>query len=255
MPIRLLIFAAVATLLLCLERVFPRRAGDMQRARRWPVNASLVAIDSLLLAALPLAAVGSAVWAEQRGTGLFHHLAWPAALEAVLAWLVLDLAIYWQHRGLHMIRWLWPLHRVHHTDIEFDTTTAVRFHPVEIVLSMLWKVLWIVLLGAPLVAVIALEVALSSFALWSHANLKLSPALDHRLRWLLITPDMHRIHHSVYRVETDSNFGSTLSVWDRLFGSYIAQPRDGHDAMRIGLPEFRAAPEQKLGALLLQPLR
>lgn len=253
--LRLAIFLGLLLALIVLERAFPRRRSPMQRSLRWPSNLGLVVVDSALLSLLPLAAIGTALIAQTRGWGLFNLLHLPLLLAGALAWLVLDCAIYWQHRALHEVRGLWPLHRVHHSDIEFDTTTALRFHPLEILLSMLWKMLVVLLLGAPPTVVLAFEIALNGFALWSHANLSYPPWLDRALRPLILTPDMHRIHHSVHRAETDSNYASVLTLWDRLFRSYRPQPLDGHGRMRIGIGEFRSEPEQGLGALLLQPLK
>lgn len=253
--VRLLAFFGLLALFLMLERLFPRRTGDMHRALRWPSNFGLVLLDSALLALLPLAAIGSALWAAQQGFGFLNKTALPVYAEIALAWLLLDLAIYWQHRWLHEYPWLWRLHRVHHSDIEFDTTTGVRFHPAEILLSMVYKCAVVVALGAPVLAVLLVEITLNGFALFSHANLHLPARFERILRWGLVTPEMHRVHHSIYRQETDSNYGSALSLWDRLFKSYNDQPRDGHSEMRIGLPELREVPDQRLMRLLLQPLQ
>jgi sterol desaturase/sphingolipid hydroxylase (fatty acid hydroxylase superfamily) len=253
--LRLAAFTAVLLGLLALETWRPRRQGDRGRALRWPANFALAALDTAILASLPLAAIGAALRAEAGGYGLLHWLQVPDLLAIPLAWLALDVALYAQHRALHEWRWLWPLHRVHHSDIEFDATTGVRFHPFEIVLSMLYKVVLVSLLGAPVTAVLAFELALSLFALWSHANLALPPTLDAALRRVIITPETHRVHHSTVRAEHDSNYGSTLMLWDRLFRSYTPQPRAGHAAMPIGLPQWRTPREQGLGALLAQPLR
>lgn len=251
--LRMTVFFGGLALLLVLERLFPLRKTPMRRALRWPSNLGLVAIDTALLLLLPAASVGAAVYAQAHGLGLFNVLDMPPLLEGLLSWLVLDLAIYWQHRAMHEVPLLWRLHRVHHSDIEFDTTTAVRFHPLEILLSMLWKMLAVLAIGAPPVAVLALEITLNGFALFNHANFRLPG--DAWLRRLIVTPDMHRVHHSVYSPETNSNYGSALSLWDRLFRSYTPQPRDGHESMRIGLIEFREEREQTLLPLLLQPIR
>ena len=253
--LRSALFFGTLALLLALEGVRARRAGPMHRRLRWPSNLGLAAINAACVALLPLASVGVAVLAQQRGWGLLNALGLAPWLEIGLAWLLLDLAIYWQHRWMHELRWLWPLHRVHHSDVELDATTGVRFHPAEILLSLAWKSTLIVALGAPPPAALLLELGLNLVALWSHANLRLPTSFERRLRWLLITPDMHRVHHSVHRRETDSNYSNTMSFWDRLFGSYVAQPADGHEAMRIGLPVLRAPVQQQLPALLAQPLR
>ncbi len=252
---RALIFFGVLTAMLALERAFPRRKTDAQRARRWSANLGLIAVNSAMLWLIPIAAVSAAWWAQAQGIGLFNLVAWPAWLEIALAWLVLDCVIYWQHRLFHERRALWPLHRVHHTDIEFDATSGVRFHPAEIFLSVLVKGGAALALGASPLAVLLLETTVNALALFNHSNLRLPPWLDRVLRKLIVTPDVHRIHHSVHRVETDSNYANTLILWDHLFGSYTPAPRDGHTAMRIGLADFRDAREQKLGSLLAQPLK
>jgi len=177
---------------------------------------------------------------------------WAAVVAGVV---LLDLAIYWQHRLIHMIPLLWRLHRVHHADTDFDVTTAVRFHPVEIALSMGIKLGIIALLSVPALAVLIFEILLSAGALFTHANLKLPNSFERRLRWLLVTPEMHRIHHSVHPDETNSNFGFHLSLWDRLFQSYRDDPRDGHTGMKIGLHEYREKREQTLWAMLVNPFR
>lgn len=248
-------FFGLLALLLILERVLPRRGGERLRALRWPVNFGLAALNTGMLFLIPVAAVGAALWAQAHGWGLFNVLQWPAWSEMALAWLALDCAIYWQHRMFHEIRVLWPLHRPHHTDIEFDVSSGVRFHPAEILLSVAVKSAAILALGAPPIAVLLLETTVNGFALFNHANLRLPSWLETRVRRVIVTPDLHRIHHSVHRVETDSNYGPSLVLWDHLFGSYTAQPRDGHEAMRIGLTEFRDEPAQKLAALLAQPLK
>ncbi len=232
----------------------PRRVLSLSRARRWPANLGLVVVDSVALRCiLPLLAVSAALAAAERGWGLFHwlHVAfWPAFIASLL---VLDLAIYAQHVIFHKIPLLWRLHRVHHSDTDIDVTTALRFHPLEIVLSMLLKIGIVTLLGAPAAAVLLFEVILNATALFNHSNVQLSLRLDAWLRWLLVTPDMHRVHHSIHRDETDSNFGFNLPWWDRLFGTYRAQPRDGHSGMTIGLDVFRDERSVRLWWLLAQP--
>ncbi len=252
---RAAIFFALLALFLILEAWRPRRATPMQRRMRWPSNFGLMAINTAVVFVLPVAALGSAVWAQAHGWGLFNQLALPGWAEVLLAWLVLDAAIYWQHRWLHEIGWLWPLHRVHHSDVEFDATTGVRFHAGEIALSMLYKCVLVVALGAPVLAVLLFETALNGLSLFNHSNLHLPEPFDRMLRRVLVTPDMHRAHHSVHRDEHDSNYSNAFSWWDRLFMSYTAQPRDGHEGMLIGLEQFREAPEQRLLPLLRQPAR
>ncbi|HYN39903.1 MAG TPA: sterol desaturase family protein [Rhodospirillales bacterium] len=253
--IRLGYFVAVLALMLAWERAAPRRHDRPPRLRQI-TNIALVAIDAALLRLLlPAAAVAASVLAQQHGLGLFNAVDLPAAVAFALTMVLLDLAVWAQHVAMHKVPLLWRLHRVHHSDVAFDVTTGVRFHPAEILLSMLYKVAVVVLLGAPAAAVIAFEVMLSVSSLITHGNVRLPAAIDRRIRRLLVTPDMHRVHHSIHREETDSNYGFTLSLWDQLFGTLRAQPRDGHAGMRIGLAAFRGADEQRLDRLLLQPLR
>jgi sterol desaturase/sphingolipid hydroxylase (fatty acid hydroxylase superfamily) len=238
-----------------LERLAPFR-GDARLAARQARNLALVLVDTALLRLLfPLLAVGAAVWARANGAGLFNHVDWPAPLELLAAFLALDLAIYFQHRLMHAVPLLWRLHRMHHSDIAFDVTTGVRFHPLEIALSMLIKLALVVALGADPLAVLAFEVVLSAGSLFTHADVALPARAEPFVRALVVTPSMHRVHHSTLRVETDSNFGFNLSCWDRLFGSYRAAPSAPERTMTIGLDAFRAPAEQTFLALLLQPLR
>ncbi|TJY58277.1 sterol desaturase family protein [Sinimarinibacterium sp. CAU 1509] len=254
--IRLMIFIGLIVVLLLAESRWPRRGGERLRGLRWPANLGLVVIDSIAVRLLLGAgAVGVALWAEARPFGLFPLLALPAWISGLLGIVLLDLLIYFQHRVFHAVPPLWRLHRVHHSDIEFDVTTAVRFHPLEILASMLIKMAAVALLGVPAWAVVAFEALLNGTAMFNHANLALPSWLDRGLRWVVVTPDVHRVHHSVHRDETDSNFGFNVPWWDRLFGTYREQPRDGHAAMQIGLERFREPQRQRLRALLEQPLR
>jgi sterol desaturase/sphingolipid hydroxylase (fatty acid hydroxylase superfamily) len=254
-PLRLSVFAGLLLLLALAERLFPRR-GDARPARRQLDNLGLMLVDTVVVRLVfPVLAVGFAAAIEAHGIGLLPLLDLPGWLAVALAFLVLDVAIYWQHRLFHRVPLFWRLHRVHHADTAFDVTMAVRFHPLEIVLSMAIKFAVIAALGAPPLAVLLFEVALSAGSLFTHADLRLPPRLDRALRRLLVTPDMHRVHHSVHVDETDSNFSFHLSLWDHVFGTYRDQPRDGHAAMRIGLHEFREPPDQTLPALLLNPFR
>lgn len=238
-------------LLLALEVFWPRRHGPMFRRLRWPANLGMVITSSALVIALPLATLSAALWARREDIGLFNRLDAPPWIEGLLCWLALDCAIYAQHRLMHAYPLLWRLHRVHHSDIELDATTALRFHPLEIVLSVLWKILLIVLLGAAPLAVLIFEITLNGAAMFNHANLNL--AGDRWLRRIVVTPDMHRVHHSLHRAERDSNYGFSISLWDHLFRSYTAQPQDGHATMKIGLTELRAEKNQGLIPLLMQP--
>lgn len=248
-------FVLLLLVLLAAQALHPRR--DVPGGwRRRGTNLALVVTGTLLLRlAFPVLAVGTALWAEARGFGLLHQLALPVPLAFAAGVLMLDVAIYWQHRLMHAVPLLWRLHRVHHADLGFDVTTGIRFHPLEIALSMAVKMGLVALLGVGVGAVIVFELLLSLGSLFTHANLALPARLDRALRWLFVTPDMHRVHHSVHRDETDSNFGFHLSVWDRLFGSYREQPRDGHERMAIGLGQYREPRDQGIVALLLNPFR
>ena len=236
---RLGAFLGLFALFAVAEALAPRRPRALPRARRWPTNWAITIINSAVLRAmalgLPLLAIGAALDAQANGWGLFNRLGWPGWAEIALAVLILDFAIWAQHLATHKVPLLWRLHRVHHADRDMDVTTAFRFHPVEIALSMLVKIGVVYLIGPAPVAVLLFEIILSGSALFSHANLALPAGLDRLLRLILVTPDMHRVHHSVHRQEHDSNYGFALSVWDRLFGTYRARPAEGHDRMTIGL--------------------
>ena len=254
-PLRLGVFAGVLALLLVLQWLRPLR-GDGRGQRRQATNLMLIALDTLLLRLVfPVLAVGLALQFEAQGLGLLPWLGLPFWLDCLLAVLLLDLAIYWQHRWMHVVPLLWRLHRLHHSDTGFDVTTGLRFHPFEMAVSLVYKLTVVAALGAPPLAVLVFELLLSIGALFTHADFALPPALDRRLRWLLVTPSMHRIHHSTWRPETDSNYGFHLSIWDRLFGSYRAQPRAPEASMPIGLEYFRSSDEQNLPSLLLQPFQ
>lgn len=254
--IRFGVFAGVFSLLALFELLAPRRAQAVGRWRRWPGNLGLVALDTLLVRILfPVAAVGVALVAEQRGWGLFNLIDLPLWIEIAAAVILLDLIIYGQHVLFHAAPWLWRLHRVHHADLEFDVTTGLRFHPIEILLSMLIKFSAVSLLGAAALAVLIFEVLLNATSMWSHSNIRLPGRADRLLRRLIVTPDMHRTHHSVVPRETHSNFGFNLAWWDRLFGTYRKGPNAGHLAMTIGIPQFRSVGELRLDRMLLQPFR
>ncbi|HEX8167319.1 MAG TPA: sterol desaturase family protein [Beijerinckiaceae bacterium] len=254
--IRLACFAGVFAVLAVWELRSPRRRQEIGRVRRWPGNLGVVAVDTVLLRLLfPTAAVGIAMLGEARGWGLLNNLAIPAWAKVIAAIVVLDLAIYLQHVLFHAVPALWRLHRMHHADLELDVTTGVRFHPVEIVLSMVIKFAVVTALGAPAVGVLAFEVLLNATSMFSHGNIRVPPGLDRWLRLVVVTPDMHRVHHSIERRETNSNFGFNLPWWDRLFGTYRPEPEAGHDGMTIGVPQFRDPQELRLDRMLLQPLR
>jgi sterol desaturase/sphingolipid hydroxylase (fatty acid hydroxylase superfamily) len=254
--IRLGAFAGIFALMALWELFAPRRHQAIGRLRRWPSNLGIVALNTLLVRfAFPTAAVGLALLAEPRGWGLLPALGAPSWLVIAAAVVLLDLAIYLQHVLFHAVPVLWRLHRMHHADLEFDVTTGARFHPIEILLSMAIKLGVIAALGAPAAAVLVFEVLLNGTSMFNHGNVRLPTGLDRVLRWLVVTPDMHRVHHSIVPCETNSNFGFNLPWWDRLFGTYRAQPQAGHEAMTIGIEQFRDPSELRLDRMLLQPFR
>ena len=254
--IRFGVFAAVLAGLMAWEFMAPRRALTVGRWRRWPGNFGVVVADTVLLRVLvPTAAVGLALVADIKGWGLLNAIAVPAWLAFVIAIVLFDLIIWAQHVLFHKVPLLWRLHRMHHADLDIDVTTGIRFHPVEILLSMGIKLGAVVALGAPALAVMVFEVLLNATSMFNHSNVRMSPGLDRTLRLILVTPDMHRVHHSILTRETHSNFGFNLPWWDRLLGTYRAQPAGGHEAMTIGLPQFRDPAELRLDQMLLQPLR
>ncbi len=238
--IRLGLFLGLFALIASWEAVIPRRARALTRRMRWSANLGLVAINTLLLRLLfPAAVVGMALFAQAHGWGVFNVFEAPGWLAVLVCVIVLDFFIWLQHVMFHAIPALWRLHRVHHADLDFDVTTGLRFHPFEILLSMLIKFAAIALLGPPVIAVIIFEVLLNATSMFNHGNLRLPTALDRALRLIVVTPDMHRVHHSIEEDETNSNFGFSLPWWDRLFGTYRAQPRAGHIDMTIGIGTFR----------------
>ena len=254
--IRLGAFFGVLVVMALWEAAAPRRKLALARRRRWPGNLGVVVVDTVLVRLLfPTAAIGVALLAEARGWGLFHLLAVPWSVAVVLSVVLLDLAIYAQHVLFHAVPLLWRLHRMHHADLDIDVTTGVRFHPVEIILSLLIKWAVIVALGTPAVAVLLFEILLNATSMFNHGNIAMPPWVDRLVRLLVVTPDMHRVHHSIHRSETNSNFGFNFPWWDRLFGTYRGQPYGGHDAMTVGLDSFRDPREQRLDRMLLQPLR
>ena len=234
--IRLGFFVGSFALVALWELAAPRRALRLPRSVRWASNLGLVVLNTVMLRLVfPLAAVGVASFASANGWGLLKHFQLPFGVALPVAVIALDFAIWLQHVMFHAVPALWRLHRVHHADLDFDLTTGARFHPVEIALSMLVKFAAIVVLGPPVLAVVVFEVLLNATSMFNHANLRLPAALDRVLRWLVVTPDMHRVHHSVEQDETNSNFGFNLPWWDRLLGTYRDQPRAGHEAMTIGI--------------------
>jgi sterol desaturase/sphingolipid hydroxylase (fatty acid hydroxylase superfamily) len=254
--IRLAFFLGVLGIVAAWEALAPRRRRALGRWVRWPSNLAVVVLDTALVRLLfPVTAVGFAVLCEERGWGLLNRLDLPHWLAIVLAVLGLDLAIYLQHVLFHAVPALWRLHRMHHADLDIDVTTGGRFHPVEILASMAIKLGTIAALGAPALAVLVFEILLNATSMFNHGNVRLPLRLDGALRWIVVTPDMHRVHHSVVPKETNSNFGFNMPWWDRLFGTYRAQPAAGHEAMTIGIGQFRNTREQWLDRMLTQPFR
>ncbi len=238
-PIRLGFFFGVFAVVALWEVFAPRRVRTLSRLLRWSNNLGLVFLNSLVLRLLfPAAAVGMAAFAAEQGWGLFNYVDVPFLVAVVVSVVAMDFIIYLQHVLVHAVPALWRLHRVHHADPDYDVTTGARFHPLEIVLSMLIKFATIIVLGPPIVAVVIFEVVLNATAMFNHGNLKLPLGLDRVLRWFVVTPDMHRVHHSVEDDEANSNFGFNLPWWDRLFGTYRDQPRAGHTGMTIGIHKF-----------------
>ncbi|MEM9635501.1 MAG: sterol desaturase family protein [Pseudomonadota bacterium] len=234
--IRMACFAGIFLVMALLEAGLPRRELKSGRLKRWPTNWGFILLDALLVRLIfPIGGVGLALFAQERGWGLFGAVGWSGWVAGLITFLALDLAVWFQHLVSHKVPIFWRIHRVHHADSEMDATTALRFHPIEILLSFVWKGLVIVLLGGPVEAVLIFEIVLNASAVFGHANVRIPSKLDWLLRLLIVTPDMHRVHHSVIRRETDSNYGFYLSIWDRLFGTYVEAPEQGHKDMEIGL--------------------
>lgn len=253
--IRLGIFFGILVAMAGWEALAPRRPRSVSRWRRWPSNLGLVVLNTVAVRlAIPVTAVGLAVWGEQGGWGALNAVALPGWVRVVVSVLVLDLVIYLQHALFHAVPALWRLHRMHHADLDFDVTTGARFHPVEILLSMGLKLLVVAALGAPPIAVLVFEIGLNATAMFNHGNVGLPAWLEPVLRWIVVTPDMHRVHHSVVPRETNSNFGFNLPWWDRMFGTYCAEPTGGQAGMTIGLERFRDPDELRLDRMLVQPL-
>ncbi len=254
--VRLVAFLGILALMAILETWRPQRPRRCPRRRRWPANLAMVAFGSLLSRLLlPLGAVGAALWAEQEATGLLHLLdfgGWGGVLAAVV---LLDLGIYAQHVAFHRIGWLWRIHRVHHADPDLDTTTGVRFHPLEYVLSTAWKIVLVIAIGADAAAVIIFEILLNGLALFNHADWRMPVRVDRVLRLLVVTPDVHAVHHSVRADEHHRNFGFNLTAWDRLFGTWRERPVKGVAELDIGLADVPARRAVPLASLLALPFR
>jgi sterol desaturase/sphingolipid hydroxylase (fatty acid hydroxylase superfamily) len=254
--IRLVAFFGIFAVMASWEIVAARRPRGATRGRRWPGNIGIVVLNTLVLRlAFPLTAVAWAEFVATRGIGVLNLVTLPPVVALPLAVVLLDLAIWAQHVVFHRVPLLWRLHRMHHADVDLDVTSGARFHPIEILLSMIVKFAVIALLGAPAAAVLVFEVLLNACAMFNHANVRIAGPVDALLRRLIVTPDMHRVHHSVVPAETDSNFGFCLSCWDRIFGTYRAEPAAGQLGMTIGLETFRAPDEARLDRLITQPFR
>ncbi len=254
--IRMSVFLGLLILFASLELVVPRRELRPVKAKRWFTNLTITIIDSVLVRLVfKTAAVGGAIWAAENGWGLFNNITAPFWLALIISIVVLDFAVWFSHLASHKIPILWRVHRMHHSDIGFDVTTAIRFHPIEIIISMLWKYAVVLALGAPAVSVLVFEIILNGCALFNHSNMKLPLTLDRVLRMVIVTPDMHRVHHSIIRRETDSNYGFNLSIWDRMFSTYIDQPELGHDGMTIGVEQWQDESPARLDWALMVPFR
>jgi sterol desaturase/sphingolipid hydroxylase (fatty acid hydroxylase superfamily) len=254
--IRLMVFLGILVLVAAWEAIAPRRRRQVARWMRWPSNLGIVVLNTALVRlSFPVGAVALALLCEQRGWGLLNSVELPRWVAIVVAVLALDLAIYLQHVLFHAVPALWRLHRMHHADLDLDVTTGARFHPIEILASMVVKLAVVTALGAPAEAVLAFEILLNATSMFNHANICMPARVDGVLRWIVVTPDMHRVHHSIVPQETNSNFGFNMPWWDRLFGTYRAQPAVGHEAMTIGIRQFRTAREQWLDRMLTQPFR
>lgn len=239
-----------------LENSFPRRNVSFEKLFRWINNLAMSLVNSLALKLFfPMLAFGIALFAQEQGLGLFNNLEWPFFIKVIVSLLLLDVLIYGQHIVFHKVPWLWRLHRVHHSDIALEASTGIRFHFVEIILSMIIKIAVVLLLGVPAIAVLVFELVLNAGSLFNHSNLRLPLRVDKYLRLFIVTPDMHRVHHSIYREETDSNYGFNLSCWDRLFRTYTAQPKDGHEKMLIGIEAFRSKQDSWFFNLFIQPFK
>jgi len=254
--IRITFFFTVLVAMGVWEAAAPRRRREIPRLLRWTNNLGVVAVNTVLVRlTFPMMAFGLARLAEDRGWGLFNAFETPAWLVFVISLVALDLVIYLQHVLFHAVPALWRLHRMHHADLEFDVTTGLRFHPIESLLSMAIKLAVVAALGPPAIAVLVFEVLLNATAMFNHSNVRIPLGLDRVFRWVVVTPDMHRVHHSVHPNETNSDFSFNLPWWDRLLGTYLAQPREGHEGMTIGIGQFRTSRDLWLDRMLIQPVR
>ncbi len=252
--IRLGVFASTFVIIALWELLAPRRALENSKTIRWANNLALAAVNIFFVRVLfPSAVVGVALFADERGVGLLHMFSIAYPLAMILSLLALDLQMYLTHLMFHAVPALWRVHRVHHADVDFDVTTGMRFHPIQMVLMVPIKVAVIFVLGPPVLAVLVFETAFNAVLVFNHANIRIPRAADRALRWFIVTPDVHRLHHSVDATETNSNFGFALTWWDRLLGTYRAEPADGHERMVIGVDQFRTRRDSWFDRLLLQP--
>jgi sterol desaturase/sphingolipid hydroxylase (fatty acid hydroxylase superfamily) len=252
--VRLGSFLVMLLVMASWEVLAPRRSFSASRPRRWASNLGIVVLNAVVLRLVfPAATVGIAVAAQTRGWGLFNNVSMSAGLTLLLAVALLDFVIYLQHVMFHAVPLFWRFHRMHHTDLDLDVTSGLRFHPAEMILSMVVKACAVVLIGPSPTAIIVFEVVLNVTAMFNHGNAYIPAGIDRVLRWFVVTPDMHRVHHSVIPKETDSNFGFNIPWWDRLCGTYRAQPREGHEAMTIGLSEYQDERPLKFLWLLVSP--
>ena len=255
--LRLSVFLVILITMMLWEVLSPKRPLSCSKPYRWFNNIGLVVLNTVLIRLLfPVATVGVAFFAIEQQLGVFNQVAWPLWLEILISILLLDMIIYWQHRMFHRVPVLWRLHRVHHIDQDIDVTTGSRFHPIEIILSLAIKFLMVLILGVPAEAVILFEIILNGAAMFNHSNVALPAKFDKYLRWFLVTPDMHRVHHSRIVAETNSNYGFNIPLWDRMFSSYIDQPKQGHIDMEIGVKGFDdKSTTQHLHKMLLLPFK
>jgi sterol desaturase/sphingolipid hydroxylase (fatty acid hydroxylase superfamily) len=252
----LAVFGGMALFELWSPRLERAEMAGAFKSRRWLTNLSLVILSSVMVRILfPAAAVGAALWAQANGWGLFHLAGLDPVLAGIAAFIILDFAVWLEHVVSHKFLLLWRIHRMHHADTGFDVTTGLRFHPLEIVLSMVWKAAVVVAIGAPVIAVLIFEIVLNATSMFNHSNARLPLGLDRVLRRIVVTPDMHRVHHSSIPSETDSNYGFNFPFWDHLFGTYNDQPRLGHDGMEIGLRDYRGDRTSGLLWALALPFR
>lgn len=254
--IRATVFVVLFCIFALSEWLRPRRPLTAKKTTRWFTNWTIVVLDSVFVRLLfPLVAVGTALWASKNGYGILNLLNVPFLPAAIISFFILDFAIWFSHLASHKIPIIWRVHRMHHSDVDIDVSTALRFHPIEIAISMLFKMAVVALLGAPAISVILFEIVLNGGAMFNHSNTRLPLWLDRYIRWFFVTPDMHRVHHSTETNETDSNYGFNFSFWDRMFGTYIDQPKLGHDDMVIGLEEWQSEKPTRLDWSLMVPFR